>query len=81
MNALPGYLVVIDADGAEADGSRRDVSALTLEESLQVRAELERAMGPDCHVEFKPSRWKQALPMIAAAGYFAALLLNVPDVF
>jgi hypothetical protein len=50
---LPGYLVVIDPDGAEVPGSRRDVTDRTREEALKVRAELERAMGPDCHVEFK----------------------------
>lgn len=49
----PGYLVVIDPDGAEVPGSRRDVTDLTREESLKVREDLERAMGPGCFVEFK----------------------------
>jgi hypothetical protein len=49
----PGYLVVIDAEGSEITDSRRDVSGLTHEQALRVRAELEAAMGPDCHVEFK----------------------------
>jgi hypothetical protein len=48
-----GYLVVVDADGAEVPTSRRDVSALSREQALRVRTALEEAMGPDCHVEFK----------------------------
>ena len=56
MNAPPpGYMVVIDADGAQVPGSRRDVTGLTVAESQQVRRELEAAMGPDCYVEFVPA--------------------------
>lgn len=49
----PGYLVVIDAEGAEVARSRRVVTGLSRELSLRIREELEAGMGPDCHVEFK----------------------------
>lgn len=53
---LPGYLVVIDADGAEVPSSRREVTGLSREQALAVRAKLEAGVGPDCHVEFKTAR-------------------------
>jgi hypothetical protein len=53
--ALAGYLVVIDADGAEVPSSRRDVSGMTRDETLRIRGEMERVMGPGCYVDFKPA--------------------------
>jgi hypothetical protein len=50
---LPGYLVVIDAEGAEVPDSRRDITGLSREQALAIRAKLEAGLGPDCHVEFK----------------------------
>jgi hypothetical protein len=51
---MKGYMVVIDAEGAEVASSRRDVSGMPLEHAVAVRRDLEAVMGPDCHVEFVP---------------------------
>ena len=52
VEAPPGYLVTIDAEGAEVS-DRRGVTGLSLERSQAVREELERGMGPDCSVVFR----------------------------
>ena len=47
-----GYLVVIDADGAEVTGSRRP-STGSQQRDLRLREELEAGMGEGCSVIFR----------------------------
>lgn len=49
-----GYLLVVDAEGAEVPGSRRHIpSDMPYEEAISIRRELEHGSGPDCSVEFR----------------------------
>lgn len=54
-NDEPGYFVVIDAEGAEIRDSRRPVPAgRDHARDERIIHMLRAAMGPGCHVVFKP---------------------------
>ena len=50
---VPGYLVVIDADGVELEETRRIITGMPRDLAYKIEEELKAGLGDGCYVVFR----------------------------